>query len=211
MNWAPFALASIPAVVSIFAATTAARSARKTKQLELLSARKTKELELQAQRIRDLENRLAEKKYSTYQPMTDTFSKMIDPRMAKALRTDDLLEEFRKFDAWIAIYGSDDALQAWHNFRQGSYHDAPALVLMRLYSDFVMAARRDMGNPDTSVSGFEVIGMRISDLYSETATDLKTLLGIEWSQVEQQTGVATAMVGCRRRTFRPSRGEPGTR
>lgn len=177
MDWIPFALASIPAAVSIFGALAAGRFARKTK-----------ELEIQAQRVRDLETRLAEKKYGVYQPMIDLLSNMLDPDVAKTLKVDDLRADFRNFDAWIAIYGSDDAVRAWHNLRQGAFKNAPRFVLLRLYADFVIAARRDMGHPDTEVSSTELLGIRTSDLYDKDTGELTTILGLDWSDMERHTG-----------------------
>lgn len=50
---------------------------------------------------------------------------------------------------------------------QASYSGAPPQILLRLYADFVVAARRDMGDPDTKIGVEEVLGIRITDFYSD--------------------------------------------
>ncbi|WP_328332120.1 hypothetical protein OHA70_13225 [Kribbella sp. NBC_00382] len=129
--------------------------------------------------MRDLENRLAEKKYAVYQPMIDLLSKMLDLDAARAADPDELKSAFGKFDAWIVIYGSDAAVRAWHHFRQGSFNDAPSILLIRFYADFVMAARRDMGHLDTTVSAMELVGTRINDIYGEN-NEMATVLTLDW-------------------------------
>jgi hypothetical protein len=77
--------------------------------------------------------------------------------------------EFRdrtsEFATWISIFGSDEAVKAFHDFMQASYHAAPPAVLMKLYADFVISARRDMGYPNTEIKQSHFVGIRISDLY----------------------------------------------
>ncbi|WP_152690539.1 hypothetical protein [Jiangella alkaliphila] len=179
MDWASLAVASIPAVAAITSAVVAYRSARTTKRLEL-----------QASRIRDLENRLAEKKFETYKPMIDALNDLLDPAKSKTVNMGELGEKFNNFDAWIAIFGSDQAVSAWHRLRQASFHNPPAEIFIRLYADFVIAARRDMGYPDSEATGEQLIGSRLRDLYSQTGTNVREALQMNWVEVERRTGWA---------------------
>src|SRR5689334_10104432 len=111
MNWVPVVIAAIPATIAAVSAIFAARSAKKTKTLEL-----------QAQRIRDLENRIADKKFETYKPLIDALYDILDPAKVKG-KMGELMEVFNRFDAWITIYGSDEVVRAWHHFRQAAFHD----------------------------------------------------------------------------------------
>ncbi|MFB7243046.1 hypothetical protein ACFCYX_11315 [Streptomyces populi] len=150
----PLAVAVIPALAAIVAAVIAARAAKKAKQAEL-----------SAQHLRDLENRISEKKYDVYKPMINLIRDMLDRRL---IDEEDSRSRISDFSTWVIIYGSDEAVQAFHNFMQAVYHDPPAKVLMKLYADFVMAARRDMGYAETSVEPAHFLGMRISDLYDNS-------------------------------------------
>ncbi|MFI0199865.1 MULTISPECIES: hypothetical protein [Streptomyces] len=122
--------------------------------------------ELDAQRIRDLEARNSEKKYDTYKPMINLLKDALDRR---TIDPETFRTSISDFATWVAIYGSDEALSAFHNFMQASYGSPPPVILMRLYADFVIAARRDIGYPDTQVTRLQFLGIRISDAYSNSA------------------------------------------
>ncbi|MDH6579033.1 hypothetical protein [Kitasatospora sp. MAP5-34] len=145
------AVAAVPALAAVSAAIIAARAAKSARRLEL-----------DVQRVRDLESRISEKKYETYKPMINFFSEL----MSSVRPTE---EESRSrisdFSTWISIFGSDESVKAFHNFMQAAYHAPPPVVLMKLYADFVVAARRDMGYPETSIMPTDFLGMRINDLY----------------------------------------------
>lgn len=152
------ALAAIPVIASATAALIAARSARSVKRSEA-----------EAQRIRDLENRISERKYEIYQPIIQALGDVFDLEKAEEMKkggTNDLTDMLRKFATWITIYGSDEAVRAYHNFMQGAFNEAPTLVTMRLYADLMLAARRDIG-ADTTVTPAQLFGMRLTDLYIE--------------------------------------------
>lgn len=59
--------------------------------------------------------------------------------------------------------GVDDAVARYEHFMQSTYKDAPAPVLLRLYADFVLAARKDMGDPETQLTVEHILGMKIKD------------------------------------------------
>jgi hypothetical protein len=70
------------------------------------------------------------------------------------------------FSIWITIYGSDGAIIAFHNFRQAVFHSPlPPLVATRLFADFLLEARRNIGRSGTDVTRAQMMGMRIADLY----------------------------------------------
>lgn len=145
-------VAAIPAIAAIVAAVIAARSAKIAKRSEL-----------EAQRLRELEARISEKKYDTYKPMINTLKDMLDRR---AVDEDTLRSHISEFATWVAIFGSDEAVESFHNFMQASFNPPPPIVYMRLYADFVLSARRDMGYPDTSSTRKQILGARITDVHT---------------------------------------------
>lgn len=185
MSWSAL-VDALPSVVALIGAALAALAARSARQAET----KAEVLRGQAQRLRDLEARNAEKKHDTYEPMIDLLSQMLDKENAKRLTADNkvLRDRMTRFDAWVAIYGSDDAVRAWHNFRQGAFHSAPPMIFMRLYSDFVVAARMDMGSPNSDLSPEELLGIRITDIYTNDQNDLRAALTLKWTEIEGRFG-----------------------
>ena len=151
----PLGVAAVPAIASIVAAVLSARSARKSRLAEMDAAR-----------INELENRLSERKYDLYRPMIDLLRKMMDTsKTGTTINQKQMQRDLSEFGAWINIFGSDEAIRAFHNFMQGAYHSAPPQVLMRLYADFILAARRDMGYQNTATTAQEILGIRINDIY----------------------------------------------
>lgn len=104
-------VASIAAVAAIVSAVVAA-----------VSARSTKRLELQAQRTRELENRISERKLDVYRPMIDLLGSVIGAAARGAdPPAEDIPAKIVEFTTWITIYGSDDAIKAHHNFTQSGF------------------------------------------------------------------------------------------
>lgn len=164
--WASFLVAGIPAVAAIVAAVIAA-----------IAASSAKKSEAKALHVRDLENRIAERKFKVYEPMIELLRRLIDPQEASAVvaKQAEFRQKLSEFSAWIAIYGSDDAVTYFQRFMQCTYHSAPVHVLLRMYSEFVLAARRDMGYPETRVTGEHILGIRLSDIYAGKWIDTFTL------------------------------------
>lgn len=50
---------------------------------------------------------------------------------------------------------------------QGAFHDAPGHITLRLYAEFVLAARRDMGDSSSQATPADVLGLRLNDLYKD--------------------------------------------
>jgi len=103
--------------------------------------------------------------------MIDLFRRIFDTTTTGTKIPD---KEFRsltsKFMAWVTIYGSDEAVKIFSRWMQATYHDPPATILLRLYAEFVLAARRDMGYPTTEVTEADFLAMRIKDLYHRDQT-----------------------------------------
>ena len=161
--WLPLIVATIPALAAIIAAVWAARSAASAnKQLD------------EAQRIRELESRLSEIKRDTYSPMIEmlgnTFSQAKTSKEAIA-DADANVAKFVTFGTWIMMYGSDEAIQAWHNLTQSFGYNPPTMISMRLIADFILAARRDIGHPDTVISRTDLFAIRITDFYELSERD----------------------------------------
>lgn len=151
-------VALITAFASFLTAIMAARSARSVKRTEV-----------EAQHTRELESRISQRKFETYRPMIEMLGNLLNSNRQAGVLADQMgnLEKIAEFSTWVNVYGSDDAVKVFHDFMQAIYSSPPVLIVSRLYAEFILAARRDIGYPDTSVTAAHVMGMRINDLYSE--------------------------------------------
>lgn len=124
----------------------------------------------EAQRARDLESRISERKFDTYKPMIERLQTMI----GGDLQTDGdwaaMKKDMTQFATWIGVWGSDGAVRAYHDFMQAAFHQAPPAVLMRFYGDFLLEARKDLGHPESEVRRQHLLGMRITDIYDMSDT-----------------------------------------
>jgi hypothetical protein len=156
------AVGSVAAVGSVIAAWLATRSAHAARQGEL-----------EAARIRDLENRISERKYEVYKPMLDYIGHIFSQPNEESRRAladqAAVTKVYVDFSRWLAIYGSDEALTAYHNLMQGINYGAPPLMLNRLMTDFLLAARRDIGNSASKTRQTELftVAFRITDFYDQ--------------------------------------------
>lgn len=156
-DWIVLIVGVIAALASITGAALAAHSARGARVAEQETAR-----------LQLLEQRLAQRKNEVYQAQIDLLGHMLAPVGQRADLDDaDTMEKFQQFSAWIGIVGSDEAVRAWSNLMQSTFHDAPPVVLLRLYAEFQLAARRDLGDPDTALTPIELMAVRIRDLYDD--------------------------------------------
>ncbi len=156
-DWVVLAVGFLASVTSIAAAVIAS-----------LSAKGAHAIEREVARLQLLEQRLAQRKNEVYQDQIDLLGRMLGPADQRAdLDDSETLKKFNEFSAWIGIVGSDAAVRAWSQLMQSTFHSAPPVVMLRLYAEFQLAARRDLGDPDTGLTAVELMAVRIRDLYDD--------------------------------------------
>jgi hypothetical protein len=156
--WIAIVVAVIAVLGSIIAAIVAASSTKASKQFEI-----------QAQRVIELENRISERKYQVYKPMLEMFGDALSPSSSQMkLSSEEIQKRLNEFFLWFSVYGSDDGVIAYHRVTQAAFNSAPSFVTSRLYVEFFLAARRDIGQSDTQIGPAEIIGMKVNNLYANT-------------------------------------------
>jgi hypothetical protein len=156
-SWIVIIVALVAAAGSVAAALVAARSASAAKHAEL-----------QAARIRELENRLATAKSEVYEPMIELLRTIFDATtMGRSQPSQTkMVEAVSKFGTWIQIYGSDEAVRAFHRFMQAAYTNPPPEIIMRFYAELILETRRDLGYGETSLDLIDILGIRFKDVYA---------------------------------------------
>lgn len=124
-------------------------------------ARKARLSEQEAERLRFAEERVSEHKYEIYKPMLTMFGRML----RGVPFPDGWEQDLDDFNTWLLMFGSDDAISSWGQLMQATYAHAPAEIIVRMYVQFMLAARRDMGDPGTRLGNLDALAPRISDLY----------------------------------------------
>jgi hypothetical protein len=169
-EWIAVVVAVVAAAASLVATLIAARAQASVQ-----------EATADAARLRELEARVAERKYETYKPMLDYLHLSVAGGVDFPSLTEDEQRNYRTmvhdFGTWISIFGSDEAVRAYQRHTQATFHGPPPIpVLFRLWIDLLLAARRDMAHPETTSTPDDVMGIRIRDVYtSELAVDACTL------------------------------------
>jgi len=157
--WVPL----VPALGAVAAAVTAG----------VFSAR-ARSAQASAERTLELERRLATSKQEIYKPLVDLFRRVLDSSTSgsKPLSDKAMIETLSQFISWVQIYGSDQAVRAVQKFMQTVYSGPPPLVVMRHYGELLLAIRRDIAHPETSVTLVDLLAMRVTDIYAEWADEL---------------------------------------
>jgi hypothetical protein len=148
--WVALLVAFLAALASVSAAIISGAFARRTTRANI-----------EAERTRDLESRNSERKYAIYEPMINDLTEMMRGRGDP----DERRAKFDQFSTWIGIYGSDEAVTAFSRFMQTIYNDPPPSVMLRLFGDFMLAARADMGHPGTQLSRVKLLAMKVNNIY----------------------------------------------
>lgn len=154
---------AVPVVAAIGAAIIARRSADRATAAQVDVAH-----------MQRLEQRLATRKLHVYEPILDYLRKSLDD--ADNIDHKEMADKLSAFGGWVSIVGSDDAVRAFGHHMQGAYNDAPPFIAMRLYAEFLLAARRDLGDPSTDLTPLDVWTAKINDLYSSEGRALRRAL-----------------------------------
>jgi hypothetical protein len=144
----------IPVVVAVVSALAAAGAASRS---------------VRAQRMLELERRIAVSRGEIFEPLVEAFMSWWDlvgtDELDEQWFTDNVMPTFKEFIKWVQIYGSDETVWIVHRYMQAIYANAPVNVAMRLYAELIIAARKELGFPDTRVTALDILGLRIHDIY----------------------------------------------
>lgn len=125
--------------------------------------------ELRVQRADAAHERILDDKRSMYGPLVDMLDRMFT---GEDLPTDEEREHKLRFDRWINVYGSDGAVAAYGRLMQALPHNPPADLQFRLYGDFLLEVRKDIGDPAGKVGVLQILGPRLTGVSDpRTLTD----------------------------------------
>lgn len=150
--WVTLVAIGVPAGASIVAAVVAGRFASKARLAEGRAAR-----------LLALDERTAQRRLDVYEPFIATLGDLLTgQRKAQALgNLETVMLDFQNF---VVLWGSDDVVTAFYRFRRASSVSPPAAITMRLAAELLIAMRRDLAWPDSTITSLEVFGARITDL-----------------------------------------------
>ena len=158
-----------------------------------VSAARARASESESARLRELEQRLSSRKIETYEAILTAFGNMLAPEDSRprpqareGQQHDPLGIAVLEFMNHAIVYGSDEVLRAFSRFRLASSFNPPPPVLFRLTADFILAIRRDLDGDRSTVTGIEVLGIRVNDLYQQPA--LMRALTLPFEQVCKEEG-----------------------
>jgi hypothetical protein len=148
---AAIVIAVIAAVASIAAAVVAGLFAMASRRFEARLARA---------------NQVSEPKREMYVPLVDMLERMFtsdDPP------NEEELAHKKRFDTWVNVYGSAGAVRAYSRFMQALPAQPPGDVQFRLYADFLIEVRREMGDLSGDVDRLQILGPRMANLSDKRA------------------------------------------
>jgi hypothetical protein len=163
-------LVVIPAILSLGGAVYSAWSANRARVSEAETAR-----------LRELEQRLSDRKIELYDGILKTLGDQLRPEAMKRTQSPKagqaearLMNDLFGFMNGVVIYGSDDVLDAFSRFKRAGGVNLPGVIAIRLAADFMLAIRRDLSGGTTRLTAVDMFGMRITDF--DTNPELKEAL-----------------------------------
>jgi hypothetical protein len=100
-----------------------------------------------------------EQKRSMYAPLVDMLERMFT---TSDLPTQEELRHKRHFDTRVNVYGSDGVVRTYSRFMQSMPLDPPPDLQFRLYADFLLEIRKDIGDPHSTVDRMQILGPRLA-------------------------------------------------
>lgn len=143
-------VAVIAAVASVIAAVVAGAYALASRRLDA-----------RLQRSGAAQDRISERKRGMYEPVVDMLDRMFT---TDELPTPEEVRHKRRFDTWVNLYGSEATVRAYSRLMQALPHHPPADIQIRLYADFLLAVREDIGNPEGALDRTQILGPRLGPL-----------------------------------------------
>jgi hypothetical protein len=148
-------------VTAIVVAMIAAAASVAAAVVAGMFAQASRRFEARLQRSDQAHARLSEQKLSMYVPIVDMMERMFT---TSDVPTQDELRHKRHFDTWVNVYGSDGVVGAYSRLLQALPLAPPPDLQFRLYADFLLEVRKDIGDPHSSVDRMQILGPRLADL-----------------------------------------------
>jgi len=149
-------------VVAVIAAVSSIVAAVVAGVFALLARR----LDVRLQQSEKAQDQISERKRSIYEPVVELLDHMFT---TDELPTSEEVQHKRRFDTWVNLYGSDGTVRAYSRLMQALPHDPPGDVQFRLYADFLLEVRKEIGNPGGSLDRMQILGPRLTNLSDRTS------------------------------------------
>jgi hypothetical protein len=122
------------------------------------------------ERKRTIELELREKKIPVYEKFVSFFvDLMLDEKLGnRQMSEKEIMIFFGEFTQKIMVWGSDEVLRKWSNYRLYSVEHINdkeySSEAMFLIEELLLAIRKDMGHKNTNVQRGEILGLFINDI-----------------------------------------------
>ena len=130
------------------------------------------------ERRAEIEKQLSDKKYTTYIKLLNIFFGQMKAAMmgatSNAPPAPELVEQMFDASKNLMIYGSDEVLISYENWmtKMRGAQGADTTGVLRGLAQIVIAIRKDMGHPDTTVTSDHVLRLLLKDFDEAKARGL---------------------------------------
>ena len=165
-------VATVPALIGWFAGRSDRKLAREAAAEAAADARGAQASAEELERLRRLEDRVREAKVDAYMPLIKTIGAMFESaagertKAQQAKLDQNFKDAMNTFWSKGLIYSSDQSQRAFARMMQAAYGDAPSTVALRLTSEFILSARRDLGDDRSETTPTEIWAPKLTDLFN---------------------------------------------
>lgn len=115
----------------------------------------------------EIERKLSDTKFKVYNDLIDIFIGVLQEQKQKQKSTINerkIISTLQSAQRQLLMYGSDDVLGEFINFMEFCYAGNTDIhKMMKIYSNFLIAIRKDMGNKHSKIKNHDILRMLITD------------------------------------------------
>ena len=120
------------------------------------------------ERKRIIEKELREKKIPMYEEFIEFYFNLLMSKemTGKEMTEKEMLEFFNKFTQKLTVWGSDDVVSLWSNFRRISIkkQDRNTMEYMFEFEKLLLEIRKDTGHKSKKIKKGDLLGLFINDI-----------------------------------------------
>ncbi len=118
----------------------------------------------QAEKQKEIEQELRKQKAPIYEEFSELLFKVLKTsKSGEEVPQEELLEFIFKFNQKLLVWGGNNVIKEWSNFRVNTQSDDKYAVLFSV-EDMLLAIREDMGHSNAKLKRGELLSVFINDI-----------------------------------------------
>ena len=110
-----------------------------------------------------------ERKVPVYEDLMQfMFRVLMSDKLGKEVSEQEMIEFISSFNQRMMVWGSDEVLKAWSQWRRKAGNGGEPFALMFEYERLILAIRADLGHRNKNLSPGDILGLFVNDIDEHT-------------------------------------------